>query len=513
METEAKFVVPDAATCARLQAATTFGAYVRGPVRTQQVIDQYLDTPDHRFYAHAFAARLRQRNGALLATLKSFGAPPEGAVHARQEFEVAVPGPDITTWPEGEARRLAEEIAGDRPLGRLVDVVQERHVAPLQQGERVVAELSIDTVTLANGSRAEPVYELEVELAPDGTAEDLAALSAVFADEYGLQPQPLSKFERALAAAAPPAKKDAGVLPTDSLATAVRKVARLQAAALEANEAGAREGTDPEAVHDMRVATRRLRAALRIGGTGLGGKRVRAVRQGSRRLAGVLGEARDLDVLLAGAATFRATLPAELQPDVAALELAWTARRKRAGRRLHALLDSRRYRRFERALGKLVAEAPDLPADRAAPVPYQVRHVIGSLIWARYEAVRAYEVVMDAPPIPALHALRIDGKYLRYCLEFFREVLPEDAAALTADVVGLQDTLGLLHDATVAADAGRAFADGRPTAPGEVPPGLAAYIADREAAVPALAAEAQTRFSAIAGPAWRTRLATALAAV
>jgi CHAD domain-containing protein len=83
-------------------------------------------------------------------------------------------------------------------------------------------------------------------------------------------------------------------------------------------------------------------------------------------------------------------------------------------------------------------------------VPYQVRHVAPRLIYTRYETVRAYEPILADAQIETLHALRIDCKYLRYTLEFLREVLGPEGEAVITEVKAMQDHLGDLNDAEVA---------------------------------------------------------------
>jgi CHAD domain-containing protein len=568
METEAKFVVPDDAAFARLLAAEQFGAYHRAKGRVAHVRDRYVDTPDRRFYHAGYAARVRSGDGGLLLTLKQLAGTVRNGVHAREEYEVTVPGLEIGGWPACEARDLAEKIADDRPLVDLVALEQTRNKAILQQDDRAVAEWSLDDVTIPTGSAPARFYELEVELLPDGNAADLATLATVFAVDYGLAPQPESKFERALHAVAPakqvagtaplrhlpeasgharpervttslangkpgraeagaaPEPADAPITPTDSMATAARKVLAAQYATMQACEETAREGADPEGVHDMRVAVRRMRAALRVADPYLGGKAVKRVRQDLREIAHALGAVRDLDVLIKNAENFRDDLPDDRQTDLAPLLDAWKGARKRARKQLIRLLDSADYARFRKHMAAFLAEEDAPPAAEAASkeaaqaevAPYQVRHVLASALWERYEAVRAYETVMADAAVPQLHALRITGKYLRYTLEFFRHVLPAEAGALIDDVVTLQDALGELHDADVAAGLIRehiaAAYPRRKKAPAEPPPGLAAYQADREAALRRICAEfPATTWPRLVGADWRACLAAVSAAV
>jgi CHAD domain-containing protein len=537
METEAKFIVPDAATFDRIRAATQFGPYTRAGEQVKPVHDRYVDTPDHRFFGHHYYARLRESNGTLLVTLKSLGNGAQGAVHSREEYQTEVPGLSVSAWPAGEVRRLAEEIAGDAPLTELVTFDQTRHVSILRDGEREVAELSLDEVVVAGAQGPVRAYELEAELRPDGTPADLEALARIFSEEYGLAPQPRSKFERALALAgvqpaAPnghasetptqrlpaeePAPEPEEVQATDSLAVAGRKILRKQLAALEKNEDGVRAGDDADAVHDMRVATRRMRAALRLMEAYEQGKTFDRVRREARDLAHALGAVRDLDVLIEHATSFRAALPAEQQPDLDGLLADWGKQRKRAHKQLLRLLESKTYPRFKAHLAAFVDSPPHAPDQTGGAVPYQVRHVAGSAIWTHYEAVRAYEGVIDTVTVPQLHALRIECKYLRYTLEFFRDVLAREVEGLIGEIVTAQDQLGQMHDADVAADLIRAHVaaayPARKKKPAEVPPGLAAYLAARDATTQEIATHfAGTTWVRLNSADLRQRLATLVA--
>ena len=155
METEAKFIVPDKATFDRLRDAEKFGPYTRHEPKekVKQVHDRYVDTADRRFFNHQYAVRLREgKEGvAPLLTIKGLGAETEGAIHSREEHQVEVPNLEMSEWPAGDVKRIAEQIAGDLPLGDLVNIDQVRNVSILYQGERKVAECSLDEVTIAGG--------------------------------------------------------------------------------------------------------------------------------------------------------------------------------------------------------------------------------------------------------------------------------------------------------------------------------------------------------------------------
>ena len=505
-----------------------------------------------------------------------------GGIHARQEYETSVPGLAISRWPASEAKQLARGLAAGQPLRDLVSVGQTRTVSLLYDGERAVAELSLDEVAFHTGDKQDgavpTAYELEAELLPDGTLADLRALSRIFSEEYGLDAQPRSKFEQALQIAdlelrstndgamdldgpakarkqphhprtasqeptppsleAPPTQPEphdkptirnpqSAIRNTDSLALAGRKLIAHHFEAMLANEEGARLGEDPEAVHDMRVATRRMRAVMRVFGSHLKSKKANEVRSGLRAVAGALGAVRDLDVLIGNGDAFRETLPPERQTGLPSMLEEWRVRRWKARKALLRLLDSKEYSRFKRDMDRFLEEDTGPPDQSQGAQPYQVRHVIGSAIISRYEEVRAFEALQDEPTMAQVHALRIVGKYFRYTLEFFRDVLPKDASAMIRDVVKLQDGLGELHDADVATTLVRDYLDGRkgqgPGArdhgPGNgyaqiadegIPTGLATYLAELQSIIDTKRKEYVATWTNLHSQEWRKRLAALL---
>ena len=248
-----------------------------------------------------------------------------------------------------------------------------------------------------------------------------------------------------------------GIRPDDPMSEAGRKALLFHFERMLAREPATRRGEDIEALHAMRVATRRMRSALRVFGPFFRAKALRPFAVELRRAARTLGAVRDLDVLRLEAARFAAeTEHGELAPLLAA----WDARHADARQALLAYLDGADFANFvERFHAFLTTpQAGAKPYAQTERVrAYQVRHVAPRLIYTRYERVRAYETTLAEAPLPMLHALRIEAKRLRYALEFFAEVLgPEQSAALRA-LKGLQDHLGALNDARVAQEELQAF--------------------------------------------------------
>jgi CHAD domain-containing protein len=274
---------------------------------------------------------------------------------------------------------------------------------------------------------------------------DVTELEGDVDQPAGDQPEPASTAHTSPIMAA-------GIQPDEPMAEAVRKVMARQYQTMLANEAGCRGGKSIDAVHDMRVATRRLRVALRLFGAYYKRGLVRDLETDLRKTGRTLGGARDLDVFNKTARAYLRGLPKAQRAELDPLLASWKRQRQVAHRELVDYFDSARYQRLLDKLGDFLTSpgagvaAGKLPA--AAPV--QVRHVLVSTVWLRYEAVRAYEAVLPAAAPETLHALRIECKYLRYTLEFFQEVLDHSAAGLIRQVVAVQDHLGEIQDADVA---------------------------------------------------------------
>ncbi len=251
--------------------------------------------------------------------------------------------------------------------------------------------------------------------------------------------------------------KSPGVLADDHLAEAGRKVLRFHLARMVAREAGARDGANAEELHGMRVATRRQRAAWRVFGDAFEPRRTRRFRRHLRRVAADLGAVRDLDVLIDAAETYRDGLASMEAQALEPLIAAWQERRETARAVLVRELDSSGYQRW---LDDYLAfaQSEGQGVHNVGPTePHRVRDTMPSRIWTAYQGVRAYEPVMRWADVTTLHELRIAAKWLRYTLEFVREVLGRDAAPVIEKIVALQDHLGWLHDADVAAGLARAF--------------------------------------------------------
>jgi CHAD domain-containing protein len=546
-EIELKYRVADVVAAERVLAADRLGPFSGGAgrARATQLEDRYVDTADGALARAGYAVRLRQAGGETLVSVKS-RSHTEGSDGSMQRDELEGPADRVAPpvdWPPSDARSLVLEHAGDAPLVEQVTIRQLRRVRQLRSSSTRV-ELSLDEVDVVSRGRVvERFVELEAEL-KKGEQGELAELGAAIEAEAdsGLERARMSKFEAALAAldgardvdddpeAAPHEEtttpkidadtprlvvgKSPGVTAEDHMAEAGRKVMRFHLARMLEREPGVRSGEDPEDVHKMRVATRRQRAAWRVFGEAYRRKRTKDYRDGLRDIARRLGAVRDLDVQLEAADAYRADLPVAEQRALEPLLGTWRQHRDDARRLLIRELDSPGYARFIDDYVDFVRTEGAAAAPTGVTEPHRVLDTAPSRIWAAYEQVRTYEPVLRWADVPTLHELRISGKWLRYSLEFVEEPLGDDARPLIEKVTALQDHLGLMNDADVAARMARTFlvehAGGLSTLESAA---IGRYLVDREREVARLRRSIGVPWRRIAGPGFRRALGRVVAAV
>ncbi len=530
MEIEAKFTIPDEATAQALRTLDRVGDFTIAVGREKEVEDTYWDTLDRRLLSHGLACRLRREGTRYWATLK---AAPEtgGPIHRREEVEVGLPSAQPpSAWPDTLRHRI-RQVTKPAHLIPLFRLHQRRYVRPILLDGRRIAEMSVDDVRMTYGGETLHYRELEVEL-KGGTESQLTAIIAALRAAYPLTAEPRSKFQRGLAfvdavlpltAILP--RETPGLTPDDTMAEAAHKVLAFHFRRLLLHEPGTRLGLDPEALHDMRVATRRMRSAFRVFGPYLDMRRMRPYVKELRRLGRILGRVRDMDVFWIKTEAYLAARPSSARPELEGLRQMWEVAHRRARRAMVRHLDGKRYRRFTRAFAARLEQpfGTPPPSDALTIRPYRLRHIAPYAVYHRLAEVRAYEGWVEGPDVPLqrYHALRIAAKHLRYTLEFFREILlPEAAGQAIARIKALQDHLGDLQDAVVAGERLRNLRRwGRWDAPTATEPrtfiplddpGLARYLAAREAEAHQLLRDFPRVWRDIASPAYRQTIARAL---
>ena len=206
-------------------------------------------------------------------------------------------------------------------------------------------------------------------------------------------------------------------------------------------------GVGPEPVHQMRVATRRLRSALGLFAKVAVCPELAPIKADARKLATILGPARDWDVFLSGTG---AAVAASLPDDAAVSRLLAAAKRRRqaAYRVLRAYLDGPEFRLLGLRLASFVATQPWEVEGEAVPL---TSFAARALKKRHVRMVAAGDRIEDLD-VPALHGLRLQAKRLRYAAEFLAPLYPDRVIGrYVRRLTDVQEALGHLNDASVAA--------------------------------------------------------------
>jgi CHAD domain-containing protein len=266
-------------------------------------------------------------------------------------------------------------------------------------------------------------------------------------------------------------------------------------------EAALRDPAQTDALKRYRVATRRLRAALRVFRDAYPKRETRSLRRALADLARVLGRVRDLDVRLEELDRWAEGRGPESVAAVSPLRAALIGHRRAAAASLLRKVESRGHQKLLADLVEFVTEGEAARGLEDGVPDRMTRDRAASAIWTRYEEVRAFVSVVRWADLATLHGLRIEAKRLRYTIEFLGEVLGPEREWLVERLVALQDHLGALNDATLAVATVRDFLSERHAALApEQRAAIITYLADRE--------RERSRLRRSVGRAWRPVVST-----
>ena len=487
------FPLPHGLPERRLLAAVAKAGFTAGEAALEEGSRLYLDTHDGSLFKGGLRLARRIDNGRLQLF-------EEGQLIA--EAEAA----GVSALPE--AGPLADRVLAAQGGAKLISVLvveTKEHAWELAgpAGER--ARLAIATWSFRSPHRrgtAKGPRLLVVEAEDGEPAFRLTAALSHLAGPMPGPPDPLVAGLVALGRPLPgaPVPPELKLLPSDDIVRAGRKVLARQAYKMWANTEGTLLDLDPEFLHDLRVATRRARFALRLLAPWFGDERCQALREELRWIGGLLGTVRDLDVFVDRlehdlarceadpAAVERLLRLLHRRRDAARAELvpALESERTRAiveglrtlapdadalaestaefvgSRPAHAAADDAGDARDAGSAGRAGDDdAAALPGDAATspgggsaagtPALPPAAEVAPRLVARAARRVLRWEKRLEgAPEAKDLHELRILFKGLRYTCEFFIELLTEDERKLIRALVELQDCLGEHQDAVVA---------------------------------------------------------------
>lgn len=228
-----------------------------------------------------------------------------------------------------------------------------------------------------------------------------------------------------------------------------RRILRMQFTEFERNVPGVCAGFDAEALHDVRVAARRIRAALNVFRVALPTAFVRDVRRELRWMAEAAGRVRDLDVGIDRLRRWRGELSPRVQAGADVWISEFEVRRCRARSALLLRLGSRRHVRFRRRMRRILAR-PLRGTVAPSPAANRADHPASGIIRRRFRRAARTAAALDGQsPDAAFHDVRIRIKKLRYALEFLSGSHPGAGRRLGRRLIELQDILGRHQDAVM----------------------------------------------------------------
>jgi triphosphatase len=468
----------------------TIEGLVLEPRSTLKIFDTYFDTEDWRIHRAGFALRIRSEDGKSEATLKSLRSNSAEMADRREVSEVLE-----STESESIARSTGpvgtrvHAVSGAHPLQPLFEVHTSRQLYAVHAAddEKPLGEIALDDTVISrpHGQPQTSIQRVEVEALTDAH-EPLQTLVNALRSGCSLASATDSKFSQGLksvglAPAPPPELAPTAVSASMRIDEVALANLRRYLSAWDLHEPGARLGDDPEELHDLRVAGRRLDAILRQFGAYLPESLVR-IRPTLKKALRALGEARDLDVALLELDAFNSELSEADQAKLEPLKQHLRSERARVRTRMLSVLDSSA---VQKGLGKLrlgLAQ-PSGAGDTEAPGGPALE-VVPELIRTRYKKVRkGANLLTPESPMESYHAVRGSVKKLRYVLESVAVIFGKPASGMVRSLRRWQEKLGTQQDANVAGQRLQALAA---LPPKGLPPEtlflmgrLAAHYADR----------------------------------
>jgi inorganic triphosphatase YgiF len=455
-DAELKLEVP-ADSFNRLARSSLLQAARKNPSKPATLVSIYFDTDKLKLRNKGLSLQVRRIGRRHVQTIKLENG--ESTIYGRNEWEHPIAGsqPELDVTKDPALGPVFNKNVR-RGLKPIFETRVRRRVYPIRTGDSEI-ELTVDKGKVEAGRQSAPLCELELGL-KRGESAELFKLARMLAEEVPVQLAVKSKAERGYALiagdelevvkAAPVA-----LAPDWSRQAAFKAIARSCLHQLVANKPATLRG-DPEGVHQMRVALRRLRAAISLFADMLLDPQTGEMKSQFKWITQELGPARELDVFIK-----RVVRPVTdgkpNGPGMAVLAKDLQRRRDEAFARARAAIESTRFRdlvldvagwieagewtRSTDDFARLLREQPIAPA-------------AADELRRRWKKILKAGAQLDELDPPRRHKMRIQAKKLRYASEFFGGAFPGKKAMRRRKVfvVGLeklQDALGDLNDIAV----------------------------------------------------------------
>jgi CHAD domain-containing protein/uncharacterized protein YjbK len=419
-------------------------------------VDIYLDTFDWLLMKSKLALRYRVTDGAAMYTIKSIGTMG-GGIAKRMEMEVRLKA-QADAPSEIHIKQIMERIDPVIYPRRLLEHIQirtERRRYHVLAPKGTEIELAFDTSSfsllgLHKRRRAQHLQEMEAEII-NGSEAQLKSLALLLKREFPYPPSTASKLEVAIDSlkVVIPSKKPPEKLKVrldDRLDLTVHKILHYQFNRFREQITGVKRDIDTEFVHQARVATRRMRSALRLFRNAVPRATGSHLEGELKWLGETFGVVRDLDVFLLNLSRFKERIRHFPGKKKKVFE-DWIEKHRRTPLKvLQHALESPRYESFERRLIRFF-EGPLPACPRATQAVKLVRDIAPILITDKFHnAIEQGRAVLENPKLKEFHRLRIQMKRLRYACEFMAPAYDGALDPFIDRTVELQDCLGEIQD-------------------------------------------------------------------
>lgn len=439
------WLIPDGLTVEQLVQAVASGFSLAAlPEYAATVV--YADSFDWRLYQRGYILHCHARAWTLYHGDSGEVTVQQGGPRLRAPCK-----PD--DFPPGALQSLLVTLLGCRALLPVATVrLTGRQLRLLNSDDKTVARLVIEQQQPTGKG---PVFRLVRVFAIRGYDEEVQRVHRILeANGVVATVSPLLGFEEGCRAA--------GRLPLDysakfSVALDQGMLARQAMiaiyshllATMERNIPGILQDWDSEFLHDFRVAIRRTRSGFSLVKGVLPEKTVNRFKRDFGLLGSLTGATRDLDVYLLMRRAYLARIPEALQDGLQAFFADMTLRRQVEQAKLTRALTSKKIQAILTAWKRYLQTTADRKPAPEAAVP--ITAIAGRIILRRYKRVLKDGRALSADtPAETVHRLRIQGKKLRYAIEFFSGLYPEKEIQLVVrQLKSLQDILGSFNDLAV----------------------------------------------------------------
>ena len=440
---EDTWIVPETLSKSTLEAMLAQHYHVEAMPEYRATVT-YMDTFDWRLYQAGMLLHMHRRSWSLYEKGGELTLLKQGPLCKKSCL--------IDAFPEGVMRTALEPVIGIRALLPLAKVDLQGQQLQLRNSDgKIVLRLVLEEQRLSEDEQA---FRMARIFPLRGYDEELAAVRALLQQEGIVQPvSPLAGFEAGcLAVGRRPldysSKFSLELKPQMSAKEAMQQVYLQLLGVMRRNLPGAIEDLDSEFLHDLRVAVRRTRSALSQTKGVFAAGAIKPFRDGFAELGRVTGPTRDLDVYLLTEAAYLARLQPQLRPGLEAYFADISRQRRKAQRSLARFLRSNKLEQFLTDWDRF------LNAEIQANGPLADKSI--GAVASRIIRKRSKRVLADghnlsaATPDAEVHQLRIECKKLRYSMEFFSSLYPQDIfSQLLKPLKAVQAILGSFNDLSV----------------------------------------------------------------